>query len=188
MLFSSFLSSNTTTTVGCGQKTKIIPFSHQVFGSGSISSIKMRRMVWTFVQNHTTFLHCQETHVIWNLFISVSPLRVPIFFLTILPLWFISEVRLDQSHWHAGLLSPTEKHHRVSLVTVLLCCFIHMNYFITSLKRLNLTLNSFLSFLFAFACKISNRSLGKKERRLGQLQSQSSAIIWSKNRKLLQML
>lgn len=30
-------------------------------------------MVGRFVQNQATFLHCQGNHVIWNLFISVSP-------------------------------------------------------------------------------------------------------------------
>lgn len=60
-----------------------------------------------------------------------QPLRVPLCFLTILPLWFVSELQLVPSHHDTGQLSPTEKHYRVDFVTtgcktMLLCCFIHI--------------------------------------------------------------
>lgn len=103
------------TRVGCGQKSKLTPrnnFFHSV--SGAIAQSKAWKRLGHFLsalQGKSCNLETLNFH---------QPLRVPLCFLTILPLWFVSELQLVPSHHDRVAFVPT------GYKTMLLCCFIHI--------------------------------------------------------------
>lgn len=103
--------------------------SKKLFFSHSVSGATAQSKAWKRLGHFLSALQGKSCNLETLNF--HQPLRVPLCFLTILPLWFVSELQLVPSHHDTGQRSPTEKHYRVAFVptgykTMLLCCFIHI--------------------------------------------------------------